>query len=55
MERKIFERVLHKFFFAISAKVRKCTEVGLLVSGADTLFYQKIKMKFQNKKLKCLK
>ena len=38
MERKIFERVLHKFFFAISPKVRKCIEVGLLVSGADTFF-----------------
>ena len=40
------------FFFAISAKVRKCTEVGLLVSGAEAMFYQKIEMKFQKNKLK---
>ena len=42
-------------FFAISAKVKKCTGVGCFVSGADTLFYQKIKMKFQNKKFKVFK
>ena len=52
MERKIFEKGLIQFFFAISAKVRKCTGVGLLVSGADTLFYKEIKMKFQNEKLR---
>ena len=52
MERKIFEKSLTQVFFAIPAKVKKCTRFGLLVSGADTLFYQKIKIKFQNKKLK---
>ena len=50
MERKIFEKSLTQvFFFAKSAKVKKCTGVGLLVSGADTLFYKEIK-KFRESK-----